>query len=95
MMKRRQFSAEFKARVAREALKEGKTIAELSAQFGVHPNQISHWKRQLLDAAPGIFSRRPEQARKEHDELTDRLYRQVGQLQVELDWLKKKSGLGR
>ena len=95
MMKRRQFSAEFKARVAREALKEGNTIAELSGQFGVHPNQISHWKRQLLEAAPGIFSRRPEQARKEQEELTDRLYRQVGQLQVELDWLKKKSGLGR
>ena len=95
MMKRRQFSADFKARVAREALKEGKTIAELSGQFGVHPNQISHWKRQLLDAAPEIFSCRPEQSRKEHDDLTDRLYRQVGQLQVELDWLKKKSGLGR
>ena len=93
MMKRRQFSAEFKARVAREALKEGKTIAELSGQFGVHPNQISHWKRQLLDAAPEIFSRRPEQSRKEHDELTDRLYGQVGQLQVELDWLKKNLDL--
>jgi transposase-like protein len=67
IIKRRQFSAEFKARVARDALQEGKTIAELSAQFGVHPNQISHWKRQLLDAASGIFSRLPEQARKEHD----------------------------
>jgi len=81
-MRRRRFRAEFKARVAREALKEEKAIAELSAQFGVHPSQISHWKRQLLEAAPEIFSRRPEWERKEQEELTDRLYHQVGQLQV-------------
>jgi len=92
-MARRRFSAEFKARVAREAVKEQKTLAELAAEFDVHPNQISQWKKQLVDALPCVFSERGNQDRKRQEELTDRLYRQIGQLQVELDWLKKKSGL--
>ena len=60
MKERRRFSAEFKARVAREALKEHKTIAELSAEVGVHANQISQWKKQLIEALPEVFSRRRE-----------------------------------
>ena len=91
-MKRRRFSAEFKARVAREALKEHKTIAELAAEHDVHPNQISQWKKQLLDGLPALFSKRPEHDREREERLKDRLYRQIGQLQVELDWLKKKVG---
>ncbi len=92
MKKRRQFSAEFKARVARAALKEHKTIAELAAQYDVHPNQISKWKKQLIDALPNVFSHRLASDRKDDEALKDRLYRQIGQLQVELDWLKKKVG---
>ena len=91
-MQRRRFSAEFKARVAREALKEHKTIAELAAEYDVHPNQISQWKKQLLDGLPGLFSKRSEQDHEREERLKDRLYRQIGQLQVELDWLKKKVG---
>ena len=91
-MKRRRFSAEFKARVAREALKERKTIAELAAEYEVHPNQISQWKKQLLDGLPGLFSKRSEQDHEREERLKDRLYRRIGQLQVELDWLKKKVG---
>jgi putative transposase len=91
-MKKRRFSAEFKARVAREALRERKTLAELAAEYDVHPNQISQWKRQLLDALPELFSKRPNQEREREERLKDRLYRQIGQLQVELDWLKKKVG---
>ena len=92
MKRRRRFSAEFKARVAWEALKEQKTIAELAAEYEVHPSQITQWKKQLLDALPEVFSQRRDQDRKRQEELTDRLYRQVGQLKVELDWLKKKLG---
>ena len=91
-MKRRRFSAQFKARVAREALKERKTIAELAGEYEVHPNQISQWKKQLLDGLPGLFSKRSEQEHEREERLKDRLYRQIGQLQVELDWLKIKVG---
>ena len=92
MRQRRQFSAEFKARVVREALKEQKTLAELAAEHDVHPNQIAQWKKQLLDGLPGLFLRGGEQDRQREEALKDRLYRQIGQLQVELDWLKKKVG---
>jgi len=92
MKQRRRFSAEFKARVAGEALKEQKTIAELAAEYEVHPNQILQWKKQLIEALPDVFSQRREHDRKDRQELTDRLYRQIGQLQVELDWLKTKVG---
>jgi len=90
--KRRRFSAEFKARVAREGLKEQKTIAELATEFDVHPNQISQWKKQLVEALPDVFSRGHEYDRKAQEALRDRLYQQIGQLKVELDWLKKKLG---
>ncbi len=92
MGRRRRFTAEFKARVARDALKERKTLAEIAAEYEVHPNQISQWKKQLLDAIPEVFSKRLESDRKTEEALKDRLYRQVGKLQVELDWLKKKVG---
>lgn len=91
-MKRRRFSAAFKGRVAREALKERKTIAELAGEYEVHPNQISQWKKHLLDALPEVFSKRSANDRAREERLKDRLYRQIGQLQVDLDWLKKKVG---
>ena len=89
---RRKFSAEFKAKVALEALKGHRTVSELASKFGVHPNQISLWKKQLLETIPEAFSKRRERDKKARRELTDRLYRQMGQLQVEVDWLKKKLG---
>ena len=90
--KRRNHSALFKAKVALEAAKGNKTMAELASEFGVHPSQITQWKKQLLESMQDIFSRRRDRTRQEQDELTEYLYQHIGQLKVELDWLKKKSG---
>jgi transposase len=83
--------AAFKARVAQEALKEEKTMAQLSSEFGVHVNQIRQWRQKLLDELPSLFSDRRKKKDKEGEELLSELYRQIGQLNVELEWLKKKS----
>jgi transposase-like protein len=91
--KRRTFTAEFKAKLAAEAIRERQTLAELAAQHQVHPNQITQWKKQLMETLPEVFGRRREQSAEEHQELVDRLYQQIGQLKVELDWVKKKSGI--
>src|SRR5262245_31748276 len=90
---RKQYSAEFKARVALEALKGLKTVNELASTYGVHPTQIAHWKHRLQKEMPDIFSAR--RAKREHDQeaLQAQLYQQIGQLKVELDRLKKKLDL--
>ena len=90
---RKRYDASFKARVALEALRGERTVAEIASGYGVHPNQISKWKKQALDELPKIFSGRYEKKEAQGQELIDRLYQQIGQLKVELDWLKKKSGL--
>lgn len=87
---RKTFSNEFKARVALEAIKGYKTINELTKEYQVHPNAISKWKKQLLESVSEIFNGKRGPKGEENTELTDQLYRQIGKLQVELDWLKKK-----
>jgi len=91
--KRRRFNGSFKAKVALAAVKGDRTMGELASAFGVHANQITKWKRQLLDGVPGIFCEGHREDLRQQEVLTDRLYQQIGQLKVELDWLKKKSGL--
>lgn len=90
---RRGHDAAFKARVALEALKGEKTMAQLSSEFGVHTNQIRQWRQKLLEEVPNVFSDRRRKQEKEGEEMTSELYRQIGQLKVELEWLKKKSQL--
>jgi len=90
--KRRNHSAQFKAKVALAAAKGDKTIAELASQYEVHPSQITKWKKQLLESLPEIFNHSRQIDQHRQDELTEHLYQQIGQLKVELDWLKKKSG---
>jgi transposase-like protein len=91
--KRRQFTAEFKARLAIEAIKGQKTIQEIAAHYEVHPNMVTTWKRQALAELPQVFSDQRSRAAESDEALKDALYQQIGKLQVQLDWLKKKSGI--
>lgn len=88
---RKSFDGTFKAKVALEALKGEKTISHLASYYKVHATQIREWRERVLEELPGLFSRKREKKQAEAQELTDELYRQIGQLKVELDWLKKKS----
>ena len=90
-MKRKRYTKEFKAKVALEA------VNEIASEFGVHVSQINDWKRQLLGRLPQVFDREGERREGERREVAneaerDRLYRHIGKLQVEVDWLKKKTG---
>ncbi len=88
--KRRQFSDKFKAKVAVEAIKGIKTLAELSTVYKVHPNQISAWKKQLLTTAPEFFSSGKNRQPKSEEELTAPLYEEIGRLKMDIKWLEKK-----
>jgi len=92
MNKRQNYSKEFKARVALDAIKGQKTISELASEYKVHPNQIGQWKRKLLQGSAELFSRGKDREVEAHEAEKDRLYRQIGKLQVELEWLKKTVG---
>ena len=92
-MQRNNYSAEFKTKVALAALKGDKTINDIASFYSVHPNQVMTWKKQAVEAIPDAFSvKRVRQAQSE-EELKAQLYQQIGQLKVELDWLKKKSAM--
>ena len=89
-MGRKKHSKELKARIALDAIKGQKTMSELASEYGVHANQISRWKKQLLDASPDIFTRGKDKEAEKKEVERDRLYKKVGQLQLEVDWLKKR-----
>ena len=90
---RKQHSGAFKAQVAIAALRGDRTMSELSSEYGVHPTVITRWKKQVLEGLPGLLSGKADPKDKEAEALQSRLYQEIGQLKVELDWLKKKSGL--
>jgi transposase-like protein len=92
---RRSFSAEMKGRIALEAIKGQKTIQEIASHYGVHPNQVTNWKKQAVDGLSSLFADRRTRPDGSDEALKAELYQQVGQLQVELDWLKKRSGRSR
>lgn len=87
--KRRQFSDKFKAKVAVEAIKGIKTLAELSTVYKIHPNQISAWKRQLLSNAPELFSSGKKRQPKNENEITVPLYEEIGRVKTDIKWLEK------
>ena len=89
-VKRRRFSASFKAEVALEALKGNRTINEIAAERRVHPNQVTTWKKQAVQGLPEVFSEGHGGKDSEEERLAEQLYEQIGRLKVELDWLKKK-----
>lgn len=88
---RKVYKSEFKAKVALEAVKGRLTINEIAREYGVHPNQISQWKKQFLESMALVFDNSKAGSRQSEEELTNQLYEQIGRLKVELDWLKKKS----
>ena len=94
-IKRKQHSAEFKARVAMASLSGEKTLAELSAEFGVHPTMISNWKQELVKRASELFARGSKAPAEDAQKVIDDLHRKIGQLQVECDFLAGQPAISR
>jgi transposase-like protein len=93
MKTRRQFSAEFKAKAALEALKGLRTLNEIAGDLEIHPIQLSAWKRAAIEGMPQVFSNGKQKSATENEALVSALYQEIGQLKMELDWMKKKSGV--
>ena len=91
--KRKNFSSQFKAKVALEALRGVKTVNDIGQEFGVHPTQVAMWKKVLQEQASSIFN--AERGPKSADPAvsSERLFSEIGRLKMDLDWLKKKSGI--
>lgn len=87
---RRRHSAEFKFKVALEAAKGQKTVNEIASEYGLHPNQVSTWKQELLKAGDNVFRQLNGNHERELEALQADLYEQIGRLNMELEWLKKK-----
>lgn len=90
---RTRYGSSLKAKIALEAIRGEKTAAELAGRYEVHVSQITRWKKQAVERLPEVFSNKVEKDRLEGEKLQGELYRQIGRLKVELDWLKKKAGL--
>ena len=90
MRKRKRYDDNFKARVALEAIKGERTLSEIASQYEVHPNQITQWKKQLLENVSSLFSKKKDPEIEELKRLTDELYKKIGQQNIELEFLKKK-----
>ena len=90
--KRRQHSPDLKAKVGLEALKGIEPVHAIAARYEVHPVQVSQWKKEAAERLPEVFARKADQNALEAKAREDELYRKIGQLEMELDWLKKKAG---
>ena len=96
MEKRNRYTAEFKAKVVLEVLREEQTVNEIAGKYELSPVMISRWKAEFLERATTVFEKKTNEAekmRKEYESKQEHLEKLVGQLTVEVDWLKKKSGL--
>src|ERR1022692_2064811 len=90
---RTRHSPEFKAKIALEAIRGERTANEIASANGIHPGQLAQWKKKAIEELPLLFSDKRVREDQDQEALRDRLYQQIGQLKVELDWLKKKSGV--
>ena len=90
---RKSFSPDFMAKVALAAMKGDMTIAELSSKYEVHRSQINNWRKRALEGLREIFRGKRDKSIKDNEKIIDELYRQIGQLKVENDWLKKNAAL--
>ena len=91
--RRKTYTGAYKAKIVVEAIKGQQTINQLASKYGVHPNLITEWKKQALSGLPQVLSDRRGRDEKAEAELKAQLYQQIGQLKMELEWLKKKAGL--
>ena len=89
--KRRQYSNDFKFKIALEAVKGAKTVSQIAAEHNLHPTQIGDWKKQLLRQGSTLFTRPNDRQQREQQERETALYEQIGRLKMELEWLKKKA----
>jgi transposase len=95
-MKRKQYTKQKKAEIVLELLKEEKTIAQIAAEYEVHPTQLSQWKKTALEGLPELFERgekSAQKAEKEQQKQVEQLYKEIGYLTTQVNWLKKKSGI--
>ena len=90
-MARKVYSPEFKAKAALEAIKGLRTLNEIAGELGVHPAVLGQWKKQAMEGLSEVFARPHDNSGAEAEALVSRLYQEIGQLSVELDWLKQKS----
>ncbi len=86
---RKVYDGVFKARVVLEVLRGEKTLAEIASEYEIHPNQIVQWKKHVLEILPDILSRKTKNTEKHEEEMQDELYKQIGELKVENEFLKK------
>ena len=91
--KRKNFTSQYKTKVALEAVRGVKALNEIAQEYSVHPTQVSEWKRELLAQAPTIFETKRGPKTVDPSASPERLYSEIGRLKMELDWLKKKSGI--
>jgi len=95
MAQRKQHTGQFKARVAVEAIAGHKTVNQIASEYGIHPSQVNKWKKQALERLPEVLCDGRGNNNGRQEEVESRLYQQIGQLTMELEYLKKKLGLCR
>jgi transposase-like protein len=91
---RKKYTKQEKAKIVLELLREEKTVNQIAAEYGVHPTQLAQWKKTALEGLPDLFEQKEREINKmtkEHQHEVDQLYKKIGDLTIQVDWLKKKS----